>query len=122
MAVLIELERRAYELAYVRTQTGCEVDFLATNPEGKRTYIQVCSDLSTAEIRKRELRPFAELQLPRNKAGFLLLALMAGDVSLCQKGGSTRRSRQASLEVVAGRRNLACLYARGGKNPGQSGR
>lgn len=84
-AVLIELERRSNEVAYVRTDAGCEVDFLATSPEGKRSYIQVCADLSTAEVRQRELRPLAELQSSKAKGGLLLLTLTAGDVSVCQK-------------------------------------
>lgn len=84
-AVLIELERRSNEIAYVRTKTGCEVDFLATATDGKRTYIQVCADLSTPEIRQRELRPLAELGSSRTKGRFLLLTLLSGDVSLCQK-------------------------------------
>lgn len=84
-AVMVELERRSCRVAYGRTKAGHEVDFVATTREGKRTYIQVCSDLSTAEVRRRELRPFMELVSPRNKAEFLVLTLTTTDVSLCQK-------------------------------------
>ncbi len=84
-AVLIELERRSWQVAYVRTKTGCEVDFLATSPEGKKIYIQVCSDLSTGDVRKREFRPLLELLSLRSKEAFLLLTLTTADVSICQK-------------------------------------
>ncbi len=84
-AVLIELERRSWQVAYVRTKTGCEVDFLATSVEGKKTYIQVCADLSTSEAREREFRTLTELLLFRNKAAFLLLTLTTADVSISQK-------------------------------------
>lgn len=84
-AVLIELERRSCQVAYVRTKTGCEVDFLATSPQGKKIYIQVCSDLSTGDVRKREFRALTELLSLRNKAAFLLLTLTTADVSICQK-------------------------------------
>ena len=84
-AVLIELERRSCQIAYVRTKTGCEVDFLATSPDGKKIYIQVCSDLSTGDVRKREFRPLTELLSLRNKAAFLLLTLTTTEVSICQK-------------------------------------
>ena len=84
-AVLIELERRSCQLAYVRTKTGCEVDFLATDPEGGKTYIQVCSDLSTPEVRQREFRPLPELVSSRKGNRVLLLTLTTTDVSICQK-------------------------------------
>jgi hypothetical protein len=35
--VLIELQRRGCDAAYVLTPGGFEVDFLATDPEGRRT-------------------------------------------------------------------------------------
>ena len=84
-AVLIELQRRSWQVAYVRTKTGGEVDFLATSPDGKKIYIQVCSDLSTGDVRQREFRPLTELLSLRNKAAFLLLTLTTADVSICQK-------------------------------------
>ena len=84
-AVLIELERRSCQVAYVRTKTGCEVDFLATSPQGKKIYIQVCSDLSADDVRKREFRPLTELLSLRSKAAFLLLTLTTADVPIGQK-------------------------------------
>lgn len=84
-AVLIELERRSCQVAYVRTKTGCEVDFLATSPQGKKIYIQVCSDLSAGDVCKREFRSLTELLSLRSKAAFLLLTLTTADVPIGQK-------------------------------------
>jgi predicted AAA+ superfamily ATPase len=61
------------------------VDFLATSPQGKKIYIQVCSDLSTDDVRKREFRPLTELLSLRSTAAFLLLTLMTADVPIGQK-------------------------------------
>ncbi len=84
-AVMIELERRFCRVAYVRTKAGHEVDFLSTDPEGKKTYIQVCSDLGAAEARQRELRALSEMSSLHNKARFLLLTMTTTDVPVCQK-------------------------------------
>ena len=84
-AVMIELERRSCSVGYVRTKAGHEVDFLATDPEGKKTYVQVCSDLSKAEVRQRELRPLAEMLSSQSKSKFLLVTMTTTDVSICQK-------------------------------------
>jgi hypothetical protein len=84
-AVLIELERRSCQVTYVRTKAGYEVDFLARSPEGKETYIQVCSDLSTAEVRQREFRPLPELLSSKRRASILLLTLTTTDVAISQK-------------------------------------
>ena len=40
-AVLVELERRGLETAYVRTKEGYEVDFIARSPAGSWTLLQV---------------------------------------------------------------------------------
>lgn len=55
-AVLIELERRRYDVTYVRTRQGYEVDFLARSPTGAADLIQVCSDMSDPGTSSRELR------------------------------------------------------------------
>ena len=55
-AVLLELLRRGAEVGYVRTAEGCEVDFHARFPDGRRELIQVCAHLSDAGTRQRELR------------------------------------------------------------------
>jgi len=100
--VLIELERRGCHVAYVKTPAGYEVDFRATAPDGKRTFIQVCSDTSTPESREREIRSLLELHSSRNKASLLLLTLTATDASVCQKdvpaGVSVRPAWEWMLE------------------------
>ena len=58
-AVLIELERRRYEVTYVRTRQGYEVDFLARSPTGEADLIQVCSDMADPATSSRELRALA---------------------------------------------------------------
>ncbi|MBI3987578.1 MAG: ATP-binding protein [Lentisphaerae bacterium] len=54
--VLLELERRGAEIAYVRTAENTEVDFLARYPEGRQELIQVCADLDAPETQDRETR------------------------------------------------------------------
>jgi uncharacterized protein len=55
-AVLVELERRRAEVAYVKTPQGFEVDFIARYPSGKTDLIQVCADATAPETAERELR------------------------------------------------------------------
>jgi hypothetical protein len=74
-AVLVELERRGRQVAYVRTREGFEVDFLATAPLEDLELIQVCIDVSDPETRVREVRALeaASRELPDAKP--LLLTL-----------------------------------------------
>ena len=55
-AVLIELERRRFDVTYVRTPQGYEVDFLARGADRAPELLQVCADLSDAAVAERELR------------------------------------------------------------------
>ncbi|HUU80668.1 MAG TPA: ATP-binding protein [Acidobacteriota bacterium] len=55
-AVVVELERRGRQIAYVRTREGFEVDFLATTSFHPPELIQVCLDISDDATRKREVR------------------------------------------------------------------
>jgi len=59
-AVLLELERRRYDVTYVRTATGREVDFLARHPAGGTELIQVCAEATGDEAREREVRALDE--------------------------------------------------------------
>ena len=54
--VLIELERRGYEAAYVKTKEGWEVDFLATAPGQEPLLVQVSLDIRDKETKERETR------------------------------------------------------------------
>jgi predicted AAA+ superfamily ATPase len=58
--VMLELERRGAEVAYVRNATGSEVDFLARYPDGRRELIQVCANMDAPDVRDRELRGLIE--------------------------------------------------------------
>jgi len=58
--VALELERRGAELAYVRTASDLEVDFLACYPNGRRELIQVCATLDDPKTREREFRALME--------------------------------------------------------------
>lgn len=53
--VFNHLRRNRIKTEYVDA-SGYEVDFLATNPDGKKTLIQVSYDLTGSETEKRELR------------------------------------------------------------------
>ena len=55
-AMLLELERRQYEIAYVRTPEGFEVDFLAQRAGEAPLLIQACLESEGDETWTRELR------------------------------------------------------------------
>jgi predicted AAA+ superfamily ATPase len=71
-AVVLELDRRGADVAYVRGGDGArgsdwEVDFLARYPDGSQQLIQVCADLHDPSARAREFRALecAALEYPR---------------------------------------------------------
>ncbi len=55
-AILLELERRGFEVAYVRTSEGYEVDFLAHRAGDAPLLIQACLESEGDETWERELR------------------------------------------------------------------
>jgi predicted AAA+ superfamily ATPase len=55
-AVLHELQRRGFQVNYVRTPGGFEVDFYARDLAGTEALIQVCADLDHPATLARELR------------------------------------------------------------------
>ncbi len=56
-AVFIGLRSNGYEVEYVKTENGYEVDFLARHPiSGEVSLLQVCWDISNPETFTRELR------------------------------------------------------------------
>lgn len=73
--VLVELERRGADVSYVRTREGFEVDFLARFPEGDWLLLQVCSDLSDAATREREVRALRAAAIEYPDATPFLLTL-----------------------------------------------
>ncbi len=76
-AILLELERRGFEVAYVRTSEGFEVDFLAHRAGESPLLVQVCLESEGDETWERELRALqsAAPTLPGSRA--LLLTLDA---------------------------------------------
>ena len=74
-AVFNELQRRQAEAAYVRTEGGFEVDFLASYRDGRSEMLQVCADPSTAEAREREIRALVDAAKGRSKLPATLLVL-----------------------------------------------
>jgi uncharacterized protein len=74
-ACLIELERRGYQVTYVRTPNHFEVDFLARGPEGDVQLLQICADASSGTTSERELRALEEAKVLYPEARALLLVL-----------------------------------------------
>ncbi len=73
--VLLELERRGAEIAYCRTASGFEVDFLARYHDGQEDLIQVCADLDTAATKEREGRALLEAAEEYKRASLWLITL-----------------------------------------------
>lgn len=73
--VLVELERRGYQIDYVRTPEGLEVDFFAQAAGQPPTLIQVCLDTSDPETLKREVRALSAAAgaIPESLAWLLTL-------------------------------------------------
>lgn len=75
--VMLELERRGAELAYVRTASGFEVDFLARHPDGRQELLQVCAELGSSETFQRETRALREAAREHPRATMHLISLDA---------------------------------------------
>jgi hypothetical protein len=101
-AVLLELERRNYDRAYVRTASGAEVDFFATPLSGKPMLIQVCADMSDAATRQREFRALVEAMAENRRLDSLVLTATSTGLSHAQseapKGVTVRTAWEWMLE------------------------
>jgi predicted AAA+ superfamily ATPase len=73
--VLHELQRRNYEVSYVKTQAGFEVDFLARSGNGSLLLIQVCATLDDPETLAREVRALEDAIVEFPEAACYLIAL-----------------------------------------------
>lgn len=73
--VLLELDRRGADVAYVKTVEGLEVDFLAHYPSGEEDLIQVCSNLDDPATREREIRALKEASDEHPRAQKRLITL-----------------------------------------------
>jgi predicted AAA+ superfamily ATPase len=76
--VAIELERRGWETAYVSTDSGYEVDFLATRAGSRPLLVQVTADPTDASVRERECRALIEGAREQPTSRPLLLTGMSG--------------------------------------------
>lgn len=71
--MLLELERRGYDVAYVRTDDGWEVDFLAHRVGEVPLLIQVCLETAADETWTREVRALAAAKVAHRTARALLV-------------------------------------------------
>lgn len=74
-AVLHECLRRGDQVAYVRTMSAFEVDFLVGHIDRTTTLIQVCLDITDAQTKEREVRALIEAKLEFPTAKCLLITL-----------------------------------------------
>lgn len=58
--VFLELRRHHDLIEYYRTKSGYEVDFIVTDPHGRKMLIQVAAEMSDDETRRRELKALEE--------------------------------------------------------------
>jgi len=70
---LIELERRAHEIGYLRTREGHEVDFHVVGPQGETLLIQVAADVEEPGTWEREVRALLSAAADHPEAVLLLL-------------------------------------------------
>jgi hypothetical protein len=73
--LMIEIERRGAEIAYVRTPAGFEVDFRVVYPGGREELVQVCADLDDPAVRNREIRALQDAGSEYPRAGRTIVAL-----------------------------------------------
>jgi predicted AAA+ superfamily ATPase len=76
-SVLLELERRGYEVSYVRTDEGWEVDFLAHRAGETPLLIQVCLDTGDDATWTREVRALEAAKAVHKAARPFLITLDA---------------------------------------------
>lgn len=74
-AVLLELERRGYEVSYLRTGDDWEVDFLAHRSGEPALLLQVCLETTADETWARELRALQAAMATHRKARAFLVTL-----------------------------------------------
>jgi predicted AAA+ superfamily ATPase len=74
-AVALQLERSGAELAYVRNESGSEVDFLVRYEGRREELIQVCADLDSTASRERETSALLEAAGKYPKAELHIVAL-----------------------------------------------
>ena len=76
-AVLLELERRGWEVSYLRTAEGWEVDFFAHRPGEAPLLVQVCLDTADDATWEREVRALRSAGCVYGDARLVLVTLDA---------------------------------------------
>ncbi len=76
-AILLELERRGFEVSYVRTADGFEVDFLAHRAGDAPLLVQACLESEGDETWERELRALTDAAVSYPDARPFLVTLDA---------------------------------------------
>ena len=76
-AVLLELERRGWEVSYLRTAEGWEVDFFAHRPGETPLLVQVCLDTREDTTWEQEVRALRSAGQAYGDARLLLVTLDA---------------------------------------------
>lgn len=74
-AVMLELDRRGAEVAYVHTPGGYEVDFLARSSDGAEELIQVCASLDDSITQQREVRALLDAAAHYPRAALRIISL-----------------------------------------------
>ncbi len=74
-AVLLELERRGWEVSYVRTAEGWEVDFFAHRAGETPLLVQVCLETGDDETWEREVRALRSAREAYDDAHLFLVTL-----------------------------------------------
>lgn len=74
-AVLLELERRGYDVSYLKVGDEWEVDFLASAPGKDSLLVQVCADTTNAETMLREMRALERAHAEYPNARAMLVTL-----------------------------------------------
>jgi predicted AAA+ superfamily ATPase len=83
-AVLHELERHGAEVAYVKTESGYEVDFHARLADGTERLVQVSADIDAPSTLEREVRALTEAaqSFPHASLHLVTLARPAGRIHM----------------------------------------
>ena len=71
--IACELTRTSRDLAYAKTSSGLEVDFVSTDFEGRIKLIQAASDISSPATFEREIQALTEALKERPEASALLI-------------------------------------------------
>ena len=75
--VLLELERRGYDVSYVKVGDEWEVDFLASAPGRETLLVQTCADTTNAGTMLREMRALESAHEEHREAKAMLVTIDA---------------------------------------------